>query len=592
MKLFFVVLITFYSIIEISGQPLVKIGNTSISAEEFKLRYESIPMLYKKLKGKNTGLERSMLFTLIAEKLFALEAERLNLDKLPHIQKANSHFEKMFVRDALYLTEIREKAKQRSEQLLDFYLTYGSSIITRVIYSDNEKEINNIFNLLKLGTPFDSLFFELKGQTYDSLVITIGATSDQIEQTLFPIPEGSISPPIKRDSLWAIYKIIKKFDLTLLDTGGLEQEYRRLMKYAKEKAEREFLTKFREEFFRNKEVKVNGEIFKYFSRKIKEQLEKKYSGSDYKGDKFFLEQLDLLSLEEFTPSDSLNLVYFSFENLKIKLIDFIDYLRFDPLFVGKIHIDTVVAAVNIKTRKMIEHELLAAEGFKRGLDKLPSVQKDIRMWRDNYLFRLLLNKKRDEIDKEFSSSENLITKSNEVLELKVLMIETSSLEFIEYLFNTISKIPSLKNIVEANPELMGEVKLTETDWKNPSVFGISAQNLTELEPGEILGPVSKENGFVVYQLIDKRIVAEGNKQQNNLEIEMAKNEKLLEYTVNLANYYNLEVNYELFDSMKLSNINSIIFRYIGFGGKMTAVPLVSPFSDWRMLWENSKKPQP
>lgn len=592
MKLFFVVLITFYSIIEISGQPLVKIGNTSISAEEFKLRYESIPMLYKKLKGKNTGLERSMLFTLIAEKLFALEAERLNLDKLPHIQKANSHFEKMFVRDALYLTEIREKAKQRSEQLLDFYLTYGSSIITRVIYSDNEKEINNIFNLLKLGTPFDSLFFELKGQTYDSLVITIGATSDQIEQTLFPIPEGSISPPIKRDSLWAIYKIIKKFDLTLLDTGGLEQEYRRLMKYAKEKAEREFLTKFREEFFRNKEVKVNGEIFKYFSRKIKEQLEKKYSGSDYKGDKFFLEQLDLLSLEEFTPSDSLNLVYFSFENLKIKLIDFIDYLRFDPLAVVATHIDTVVAAVNIKTRKMIEHELLAAEGFKRGLDKLPSVQKDIRMWRDNYLFRLLLNKKRDEIDKEFSSSENLITKSNEVLELKVLMIETSSLEFIEYLFNTISKIPSLKNIVEANPELMGEVKLTETDWKNPSVFGISAQNLTELEPGEILGPVSKENGFVVYQLIDKRIVDEGNKQQNNLEIEMAKNEKLLEYTVNLANYYNLEVNYELFDSMKLSNINSIIFRYIGFGGKMTAVPLVSPFSDWRMLWENSKKPQP
>lgn len=592
MKLFFVVLITFYSIIEISGQPLVKIGNTSISAEEFKLRYESIPMLYKKLKGKNTGLERSMLFTLIAEKLFALEAERLNLDKLPHIQKANSHFEKMFVRDALYLTEIREKAKQRSEQLLDFYLTYGSSIITRVIYSDNEKEINNIFNLLKLGTPFDSLFVELKGQTYDSLVITIGATSDQIEQTLFPIPEGSISPPIKRDSLWAIYKIIKKFDLTLLDTGGLEQEYKRLMKYAKEKAERELLTKFREEFFRNKEVKVNGEIFKYFSRKIKEQLEKKYSGSDYKSDKFFLEQLDLLSLEEFTPLDSLNLVYFSFENLKIKLIDFIDYLRFDPLAVVATHIDTVVAAVNIKTRKMIEHELLAAEGFKRGLDKLPSVQKDIRMWRDNYLFRLLLNKKRDEIDKEFSSSENLITKSNEVLELKVLMIETSSLEFIEYLFNTISKIPSLKNIVEANPELMGEVKLTETDWKNPSVFGISAQNLTELEPGEILGPVSKENGFVVYQLIDKRIVDEGNKQQNNLEIEMAKHEKLLEYTVNLANYYNLEVNYELFDSMKLSNINSIIFRYIGFGGKMTAVPLVSPFSDWRMLWENSKKPQP
>ena len=62
--------------------------------------------------------------------------------------------------------------------------------------------------------------------------------------------------------------------------------------------------------------------------------------------------------------------------------------------------------------------------------------------------------------------------------------------------------------------------------------------------------------------------------------------KILDNTVFSANSYAIEINAELLNNLKITNINTFALRIMGFGGKITAVPLQKPFTDWVKEWVN------
>lgn len=66
------------------------------------------------------------------------------------------------------------------------------------------------------------------------------------------------------------------------------------------------------------------------------------------------------------------------------------------------------------------------------------------------------------------------------------------------------------------------------------------------------------------------------------------NDKLIEKTIDLANQNKITINADLLQKMNLTNINMIVYRYFGFGGKMLAVPLSAPFAEWYRIWQNQK----
>jgi predicted glycosyltransferase len=64
------------------------------------------------------------------------------------------------------------------------------------------------------------------------------------------------------------------------------------------------------------------------------------------------------------------------------------------------------------------------------------------------------------------------------------------------------------------------------------------------------------------------------------------------YIVKLANKYSVEINDEVLKKIPVTSTNAMVYRLLGFGGKITAVPLVSPNSDWYKQWLESKKVLP
>ncbi|MHB9013096.1 MAG: hypothetical protein ACYC49_12850 [Ignavibacteriaceae bacterium] len=51
----------------------------------------------------------------------------------------------------------------------------------------------------------------------------------------------------------------------------------------------------------------------------------------------------------------------------------------------------------------------------------------------------------------------------------------------------------------------------------------------------------------------------------------------LTYTAELANEYGVSINDNALKSLKLSNVNMFTYRFMGFGGRITAIPYLVPW---------------
>jgi parvulin-like peptidyl-prolyl isomerase len=65
--------------------------------------------------------------------------------------------------------------------------------------------------------------------------------------------------------------------------------------------------------------------------------------------------------------------------------------------------------------------------------------------------------------------------------------------------------------------------------------------------------------------------------------------KMNNYTVNLAIKYGVGIDFDLLDSVEVTNINSFGIRGLGFGGRLTAVPILAPNVEWVQPWLNQLK---
>jgi len=141
--LLIILLIPFYSIKSqlILDKPVAKVGNLSISKDEFLERYEFTPLFGKNKKGMRESLKLEFLYSLIAEKLWALEAENLKLDTMQVMKFASEEYEKMFVRDALYRKEIKNKIKVSEDEIIEGFTRKNTTLSVNYLISKNKKEI-------------------------------------------------------------------------------------------------------------------------------------------------------------------------------------------------------------------------------------------------------------------------------------------------------------------------------------------------------------------------------------------------------------------------------------------------------------------
>lgn len=573
---------------------LAGIGDKVITEQEFKVRYELTPQLFRENKKIVKELKFEFLYSLIAEKLFSKYGDEIRLDTSAAVKESLEYFEEMFVRDALYKKVIRGKAKSKADSLLTFYLANANNVQMIYIYSEDLKEINNIYNLIKLGVSFDSLFAELKTDKNDTLVVSVGELNKSVEDQLFPLPDGSVSNPIRMQDGWYIFKILRRYNPVLYKSKGWENDYKNSERIAIERAESELYNIYIKDFLSDKKMSINSKLLRIVASEIYSVLNNRYS-EEKSSPPYSLSIFDIPDIKKKLGSETLNLTIVDLVTKKYSVDNFISFLKFDILSVDKIINSYIFNALSNKLRKFAEYKMLADEGFRLGLQNSDDVKKQIQMWKDNYYMQLITSSfidSADVTDQELQSYLQSSSKNIKTKKVNIIQIFSENLETIEKILTEIESGKDFREIAEYYSSLYPVTQdKIESGYFSVNENGEIGRIADKMKINEIYGPVPVDNRFLIFKLIDIK--------EDSVKISLNANEELRRelgykkqhksfnnFISNLAVKYNLKIFPDVLNNIQVLSLQSIAYNYLGFGGRILAVPLLNMNMEWVQEWKN------
>ena len=146
----------FVSIAQNETEVLAKIGSDKITVEEFQNRFDFMPHLNYSSSNIDS-VKKEFLYSLVAEKLWALEADELQIDTIESVKLSLKSLEKLFVKDELYKREVESKINITGEEI-----SIGLSRVTRIlemniVASPDSQKIWNLYDELLASDNFDSI---------------------------------------------------------------------------------------------------------------------------------------------------------------------------------------------------------------------------------------------------------------------------------------------------------------------------------------------------------------------------------------------------------------------------------------------------
>jgi hypothetical protein len=108
------------------------------------------------------------------------------------------------------------------------------------------------------------------------------------------------------------------------------------------------------------------------------------------------------------------------------------------------------------------------------------------------------------------------------------------------------------------------------------------------DTGSIVGPIKTKEGYSFFKVLGKRGGNNGNfptadsigiNIRNNL-LGKKRNAVINSYVSELAKNYTVDIRYERLKSITIQPANMVVRRMIGFGGIITAFPMLYPNWEW------------
>jgi|YelNatPaOPRAMG01_1025707.scaffolds.fasta_scaffold00247_3 parvulin-like peptidyl-prolyl isomerase len=570
------------------------VGDDKITAEEFLQRYEFTPLFRKQVTRITQSLKLEFLYSLISEKLWALQAKDLGYDTLSVMKYISSKLEKMFVRDALYRREIKDKVSISDKEILQGYMRYNTVLYVNYLFAKDLPEIQKLYNLLQMGVPFDSLLATRPeaDEQVSPKEIMYGQMDRVVEDSLYALKIGSYTEPVYSEEGWYIFKLKSKSAQNL--SASNEDAIKAVRKIIQARKEAKLYQDFFEKYFKDKKVEVNAVLFKSLAHKLSDIFtEKRKSFAIKEGDPVYLDADDVQKLYKQFGSDSLSMSYIEFPKDPKSLKEFIEDLAWEGF--SSVDTDTLslMRILNVVNRTNIEREMLARLGMKEGLQNLPSVQSDLHEWTENYLAQILKNKFLDSAkisDKELHDYYRRYNQDNFYPEeVNIVEVYTDSASIVEKVLKGLKDGIDIKKLAYMYTQRAWAKKDSGAFGFFPiTMYGEIGKTAASMKVGDIYGPLKIGNGYSIFKLIGKQparkeLAQPFDKVKDDLRKDLAiqkERKAITDYTVKLAQKFGMVINMPVLHDIPVTQVNAFGFRYLGFGGRLTAAPLMAPNVDW------------
>lgn len=588
---------------------LVDLGEKVITVDEFVTRFEFTPWPRRNIRQVDNELKLEFLKTLIAEKLLSIYGTQIKLDTSFELNQAYTNLEKMIVRDALYRKEILNKVQFNKDELANAIAKSSITFYVRYIFDVDSAKIYSIYKKLLTGTNFDSILalqLENEDQKFP-MPVTYGTLIEDFENVIYQTKPSDFTSPLKSTFGYYIFKVDSSRMELGLGPKELSETARKAEKILKQRIEDKIYREYFNKFFSKKRGEADGEVFWQLVDVMKNRFKHKIeTQSPIRNNEYMIDVEDVRQIES-NLGDKKNLILIKMDNRTIPVNEFLRALLFKGFTVTDSSERHIAAKLNRSIKSYLEDEYLAEEGYRQGLHLRPEVKKDIEMWKDFYFanwYTLTLKNTIDVTDEEIEVyiKERSI-KAAEVILVNIQEILVDSLEHVEFILNKLRTGEDFGTLARMYSKRKWAAERNgEFGFFPTSMYDEIGKIAERMNVGEIYAPIETKEGFSIIKLIDKKIERPDtlNVQDYSDLKEKIRNELIQKkfdtqrdkIVADLAQRYVKNINTELLNSVKVTNLNMFVYRYMGFGGKMTAVPVIAPYISWYEEWKKINKTLP
>lgn len=591
-SLFFILLWDCSSIFaQDSNEVVAEIGTEKITSRDFKIRFELSPFLPTDKNIDPDSIKFNFLYSLIAEKLWAKEADFLGMTNTESFYFYYEPLEAMFVRDALFKLEVEDKVFLSAQDINNGIIKSQAKLSTQIVTTNDSASIYNFYKQINSNNNIDSLLSispNLTGKIFD---ITLGTLKDEeIEDSIYSLPINGFTSPIKSEVGWVIM-IIRNKILTPIDLGN-QQSIDNMKKIIRNRRIEKRYKEYLNILLGSTTIDINPESFKILYKQIWDILKTISAQSDNQN-YYEISETDFNSIKILLANVDIEKELFSISDEKFTIENFLSSLAFKGFHVNLLDSVSVLQKLNKNVKQFIEEQLISEEGYKRGLQLTPQVRNDLSTWKENYSAQIFYNRTLDSINVTDSDTYNyyldeLVNTSNIIL-LNVRMVTLQNLDEVSKIFESLKQGLEFKDIVKTYGSTDSLVNNDgETGLKPSILLGYIGNVALDLDLNEVYGPIKRNNAYSILQVIERQNSSDSlklsfdlikNQLRNELKFKIL-NEKLIEITSKLAEKYNVKIFNEAINKIQSSNIPFFVHRLMGFGGRIAGVPLTTPFSGW------------
>ncbi len=584
-------------------------GSKSITVRDFEERYEFTPHIGTDLRSNPKKNQLDFLYSLIAEKLWATDAEKRGLDTLEAMQTVTASMMRLFTLDELYKKVIREKVTISEKEMKTAIDRQTSKLYINYLISSDSAEIHDLFNLIKNGVPFDTILAESpeREEQKTPLEIVYGQMELSIENELYSLKKGEITKPIYTPDGWYIFRLTNRSDELMVLFDKDSEAWKQAEKTLRARKEKEEYERFFAVFFNKKSITADAVLLRSLTVHLKNFYEEKIAREKLQPtERIMLDAGDVSKLLAEIAEDTLQSVFLKINNKEFSLRTFILLIAFDGIALEKYDIESVYRYINMRARKFVERELLFNYACEMNIDKSEEVLRQFTMWKENYLYQFLRSQFNDSVsvsDEEVRLYYDKRFKETKFpRQLNIIEILTDSLELVDIILKEYSSGADFRALAKKYNKRKSTLATDgEYGYFPEFLHGDIGRTAVSMEVGEVFGPLKLPEGYSIIKLIGKKdeyIVPpsksfEQAKEDLRREIKGKRiKAKIDNHTIKLARSYGVNINAEVFSKLHTTQISSFGIRYTGFGGQITAAPLLAPDNDWVKYFLDPSIPLP
>ncbi len=595
-------LITLAHLVQAQPYYIVKIGNEEISKDEFRNRYELSPRILNDVSDSEDSTKLKFLYSLIAEKLFSIEARRIGLTSSTNYKFYYLPIKKSIIRDQVFQNEIADKVNITDYDIENGMNKYIKILKLKTLASSDSTLMANLYSKLKNLGSIDSLILIEPDDSFQVAVseIKFGVLNDEkIEDQLYNLKLNKFTEPIKNENNWFIFELDNiKTNIPQYSNDKLINEVKKIIR---NRRTRYFYNKFYEKYFGGIKIKADEDTFIKISQAFFNVINSKKESPENNNttNEYYLTENDIINVRENLGSEFLKTNLFKTKYGDATVYDFLSDLTIVDVKFESTDPDRINKVLSNELKRFMQQETVYQIGVALGIEYSGEVKSQLRLWNDNILAQLYRNQFNSSIKTSKFEIEqfynNNLPDSLKFNDLNIQTITVSDLDHIKMIYDLINKGENFDSTISKLGKEQNVMLDTITSYNELKIFKTSAEEISELKPGEIYGPVKTNEGFTLVKMINNMNLNDSVKEKIDLIKENIKRKlfnkklnKLLEdKAIELANKYQITINKDYLYSEKYSNINLFVHKYLGFGGRIAAVPYTTPFFNWYYKWKNN-----